>query len=69
MINIDKHPAITTDRVAAYADAAAIALNIEIAPQYRPGVIVNLERLLLMGAQIMSFPLADDTELAPVFQP
>ncbi len=68
-MNIKGLPSITPDQVAAYADATAVVLDIALAAEYRPGVVSNLERLLLMGAEIMSFPLPENTELAPVFQP
>jgi hypothetical protein len=68
-MNTEERPPITTAQVAAYVDAAVIVLNIALAAEYHPGVVSNLERLLRMGADIMSFPLPEEAELAPVFQP
>jgi len=69
MMNTKEHPPLTTAQVAAYVDAAAVALDIALAAEHHPGVVSNLERLLQMGAEIMSFPLPEEAELAPVFQP
>lgn len=68
-MNSNRHQPLTTDQVAAYVDAASTASNLPIPAPYRAGVITNLERLLELGDQVMSFPLPDDTEVAPVFQP
>ena len=68
-MNFEKHPRMTTDQVAAYVDAASILLDIDLPAEYRPSIVANLERLLQLGLQIMDFPLPENTELAPVFQP
>jgi hypothetical protein len=54
---------------ARYLDGAAAALALEIAPEHRPGVLANLERLAEVARLIMEFPLPDETEAAPVFRP
>jgi hypothetical protein len=53
----------------AYVDGAATLIGLPIAPAYRPGVIVNLDRLAQMAALVMEFPLPDGVEPAPVFRP
>jgi hypothetical protein len=53
----------------AYVDAAAALIGLPIDPAYRPGVVVNLERIAQMGALVMEFPLPDEAEPAPVFRP
>jgi hypothetical protein len=68
-MNSSTRQQLTTAQVAAYVDTTSTALNLEIPAQYRASVIANLERLLELGGQVMSFPLPDDTEMAPVFQP
>ena len=52
-----------------YLDVAAAAMGLQIAPEHRPGVIVNLERLAEVARQVLEFPLPDETEAAPVFRP
>lgn len=53
----------------AFMDAAAAALALPIAAEHRAGVVLNLERLAAMSRLVREFPLADDIEAAPVFQP
>jgi Protein of unknown function (DUF4089) len=53
----------------AYLDAAAAAIDLSIAPEHRPGVILNLERLASMADLVMAFPLAEEIAPAPVFRP
>jgi hypothetical protein len=50
-------------------DAAAAAIGLEIAAAHRPGVIANLDRIAAMAELVMGFPLPDEVEPAPVFQP
>ncbi len=53
----------------AYVDAAAELVGLPLDPAHRPGVVENLERIAQMAALVMAFPLPDDTEPAPVYQP
>ena len=50
-------------------DQMAIVLNLPIAPDHRPGVIANLERTATIAQLVMDFPLPDQVEAAPTFQP
>jgi hypothetical protein len=54
---------------ATYAEAASAMVGIAIDPAHRPGVVQNLELLHRMAQQVMSFPLPEETEPAPVFTP
>ena len=53
----------------AYVDAASRLIGLPIDPAHRAGVLLNLERIAQMAALVMEFPLPDDTEPAPVYQP
>ena len=53
----------------AYVDAAAALVGLPLDPEHRPGVVLNLERIAVLAALLMAFPLPDDTEPAPVFSP
>ncbi|NJO39117.1 MAG: DUF4089 domain-containing protein [Cyanobacteria bacterium CRU_2_1] len=44
-------------------------LDLPIAPEYRPGVIANLARTAAIAQLVMEFPIPDDIEIAPIFQP
>ncbi len=63
-----------TRRGAAKADAidtliaaSAQALALPIDPAWQPGVRFNLQLILAHAARVDEFPLADDSEPAPVF--
>jgi hypothetical protein len=59
---------ITPFDAGTYVDAAAAAIDLPIAPEHRPGVILNLERLAAMAQLVMAFPLANETAPAPIFR-
>jgi Protein of unknown function (DUF4089) len=50
-------------------DTVVALIGLPIDPEYRSGVIFNLERIARMAALVMEFPLPDDAEPAPVFRP
>lgn len=52
-----------------YVDGAAALIGLPIDPTHRAGVVLNLERIAQMAALVMEFPLPDDVEPAPVFEP
>ena len=53
----------------AYVTLAAAAQGLEIAPAYRAGVAVNLERIAAVAERFLAAPLGDEDEPAPVFRP
>jgi hypothetical protein len=53
----------------AYVDAAAAVAGLAIDPAHRPGVLANFERIAQIAALVMEFPLDEQVEAAPVFQP
>jgi hypothetical protein len=62
----------STDRnldVALLVDQMARMLELPLHPDYRPGVIANLERTATIAQLVMEFPIADEIEAAPTFQP
>ncbi|HEY9642626.1 MAG TPA: DUF4089 domain-containing protein [Coleofasciculaceae cyanobacterium] len=50
-------------------DVLAPLLGLTIEPEYRPGVIANMERNVKIAQLVMEFTLPDEIEVAPVFQP
>ena len=52
-----------------FIDAAAQLLELPLDPAHRPGVVLNLRRLADLAELVMSFPLPDDAEPAPIFTP
>jgi len=55
--------------LAELVDQMAKFLDLPIDPDYRPGVIANLERTATIAQLVMEFPLPDSVEAAPIFQP
>jgi hypothetical protein len=53
----------------AYVDATARLIGLPIDPAHRPGVVLNLQRIAQMAALVMEFPLPEETESAPVYEP
>ena len=52
-----------------YADTAAQALNLPLAPEHRPGVLRYLQMVVQMAPRVMDFPLSPAHESGNVFRP
>lgn len=52
-----------------YINLAAILLELPITPESQPGVLEHFANLDKTAKQVMEFPLSDDTEPAPIFEP
>jgi hypothetical protein len=48
-------------------DAAAVALNLPVAPEWKPAVRANLAVTLKLATLVADFELSDEAEPAPVF--
>jgi len=57
------------DRIEAYVDAAAAALDLPIAAAHRPGVVHYLGLAASMAALVQGLPLGPDDEPAESFTP
>jgi hypothetical protein len=55
--------------LADYVEQTAQLLDLPIAPEYRPGVVENFARIAAIATLVMEFPLPDDIEPAPIFEP
>ncbi len=55
--------------VGEYVDQMALLLDLEIRDEYRDGVVENFERISAIANLVNSFPLPENIEVAPVFQP
>ncbi len=60
-------PAPLTPEAAAQAAAAQVGLRLQ--PHHLPGVAENLARLTLQGELLLTFPLDESEEPAPVYRP
>ncbi|MEH2417321.1 DUF4089 domain-containing protein [Nostoc sp.] len=52
-----------------YVDQMALLLDLELRDEYRDGVVANFERIRAIANLVNEFPLAEDVEVAPVFEP
>ncbi|AVH70994.1 DUF4089 domain-containing protein [Nostoc sp. 'Lobaria pulmonaria (5183) cyanobiont'] len=55
--------------VGEYVDLMGLLLDLEIRDEYRDGVVANFERIMAIANLVNSFPLPEDIEVAPVFEP
>jgi len=56
------------DKLDAFIDAAAAALDLPLDPAWKPAVKANLEVTLRHAATYADFPLPDEAEPAPVYK-
>ena len=56
------------DKLDAFIDAAAAALDLPLEPAWKPAVKANLEVTLRHAATYADFPLPDEVEPAPVYK-
>ncbi|MBI3507009.1 MAG: DUF4089 domain-containing protein [Proteobacteria bacterium] len=59
----------TPDNIADYVDRVAAAVGIPIAPEHRPGVIVNFQRTSEVAKLVTEFALPDEIESPAIFRP
>jgi hypothetical protein len=55
--------------VAAYVDLAAQTIGLPIPPELRQSVIENFERIATVAQIVNEFPLTEEIEIAPAFEP
>jgi hypothetical protein len=55
--------------VSDYVDQMSLLLDLPIKDEYIDGVVVNFERIKAIAQLVNSFPLPEEIEAAPVFEP
>lgn len=55
--------------VGEYVDQMALLLDLQIRDEYRDGVVANFERIRAIAQLVNSFPLTEEIEAVPVFEP
>ncbi|ARV61635.1 DUF4089 domain-containing protein [Nostocales cyanobacterium HT-58-2] len=55
--------------VGEYVDLMALLLDLQLRDEYRDGVVANFERIQAIAQVVNEFPLPDDVEAAPTFEP
>ncbi|MFB2897324.1 DUF4089 domain-containing protein [Aerosakkonemataceae cyanobacterium BLCC-F50] len=54
---------------AEYVDTISQLVDLPIDPEHRPGVIQNFERIMAIAKLVTEFPLPENIEAAPIFEP
>lgn len=62
-------PAPEASEVLSYAERAAAAIGLPLAAERKAAVAQQLGVMLAAAALVLEFPLPDDVEPAPVFEP
>lgn len=61
---------MTTDEIAEeYVNLMAKLIDLPLAPEHHPGVVENLSKIAAIAQLVNEFPLPEEIEAAPVFQP
>jgi Na+-transporting NADH:ubiquinone oxidoreductase subunit NqrB len=55
--------------IAEYVDLMAMVLDLQLNPEYRTGVIENFAKIKAIASLVNEFPLPDNIEAAPIFEP
>lgn len=54
---------------ALFVDQMAAIVGLPLQPEYRQGVIDNFVRIMAVAQLVNEFPLTEEVEVAPVFEP
>ncbi|BAY66510.1 hypothetical protein NIES22_66490 [Calothrix brevissima NIES-22] len=55
--------------VGEYVDQIALLVDLRLRDEYRDGVVANFERIKAIASLVTEFPIPEDIEVAPVFEP
>jgi hypothetical protein len=55
--------------LAEYVEQTARLIDLPLAPEYRPSIVDNFTRIAAIATLVMEFPLPEEMEAAPVFEP
>jgi hypothetical protein len=55
--------------IAEYVEQTAQLIDLPIAPEYRLNVVENFAKIAAIAILVIEFPLPEDIEFAPVFEP
>lgn len=58
-----------SDALETAMDGTAALIGLTIAPEHRPGVLMNFRRAADLASLFTEFPLADHDEAAPIYCP
>jgi hypothetical protein len=55
--------------VGVYVEQMSLLLDLQIKDEYRDGVIANFSRIKAIAQLVNEFPILEEVETAPIFQP
>ena len=55
--------------IAQYVEQTAQLIDLPLAPEYRLSVVDNFAKIAAIATLLVEFPLPEDVESAPVFEP
>lgn len=55
--------------VGEYVEQMALLVNLQLRDEYRDGVVANFERIKAIAQLVNEFHIAEEVEVAPVFEP
>lgn len=55
--------------IAQYVEETAQLIDLPLAPEYRLSVVENFAKIAAIATLVVEFPLPEDLESAPVFEP
>jgi hypothetical protein len=55
--------------IAQYVEKTAQLIDLPLAPEYQLSVVENFAKIAAIATLVVEFPLPEDIELAPVFEP
>ena len=53
----------------AHVDTVSASIGLDIAPEYRQGVIDNFARIAMVAGLVFAHPIGEEAEPAPRFEP
>lgn len=58
-----------TDHSATYVEQMSELLDLPLDPEHFPGVVKNFATISALATLVMEFPLPENIEAAPIFEP
>ncbi|ESA35595.1 hypothetical protein N836_11390 [Leptolyngbya sp. Heron Island J] len=63
------NPPISSPDISAYVQHTALLLGLSIPPEQMASVVENFKQVQAIAQPVLEFPLPDDLEAAPRFEP
>jgi hypothetical protein len=63
------HEASSTLETEAFVEQMAVVVGLPLQAEHKPGVVDNFTRIRAIAQLVNEFPLPEDIEIAPIFEP